>query len=221
MKTTRLVRRASAVHIAAVLGVAAPGAANAVERDAITLIRHSTVPLRGYGTLNLEIWTDGTNVQVIGLDRLGQIVLAREGILRGEPMLEETGALAGIVPAQRRVVRGGRTVEQLRCTTVECARSMAARAESIVRASQMGAAEGPDETTTMATLCPTKADAKHAYAATPAIAALAASEPCKWRPVQAAALGLMPPVGRHTVVLIDNVAHRLRRARWMIRPDTP
>ena len=29
-------------------------------------MRHTTRPLPGYGTLTLEIWNDGTDVQVIG-----------------------------------------------------------------------------------------------------------------------------------------------------------
>ena len=41
------------------------------------------------------------------------------------------------------------------------------------------------------------------------------------RPGAGAQLGPLPPVGRHTLVVIDSVAHRLRRARWMVRPDTP
>ena len=220
MKTTRLVRTTCAILLAAVLGVTAPGAAQAVEPDAITLIRHATLPLRGYGALDLELWTDGTNVQVIGLDPLGHIVLAREGTLRAEPEPAPARALAGILPAERRVVDARRTVERLRCTTRECARSMAARAESIVRAAEMGAAEGPGETTTMVSVCPATAGAVTlADAPTPAIAALAATAPCKWRPV--AELGRLPPIGHQTLVLIDSVAYRLRRARWMVRPDTP
>ena len=74
---TQAIRRVSAITIAAALALLALIPAAAAEEVAV--MRHTTRPLPGYGTLALEVWTDGTDVQVIGLDRKGRIVLAREG----------------------------------------------------------------------------------------------------------------------------------------------
>ena len=54
---------------------------------------------------------------------------------------------------------------------------------------------------------------------TDALAALAAEQPCKWRPVALEDLAPMPGVGRRTLVQIGTTVHELRQARWGIRPD--
>ena len=66
MKVNETVRLAGAITIAITLGLLAliPAAAAAQE---VAVMRHTTQPLPGYGTLALEIWNDGTDVQVIGL----------------------------------------------------------------------------------------------------------------------------------------------------------
>ena len=99
MKTSDTIRCASAIVVAAALGAGALTAAKAA--DIVQVMRHSTPTLPGYGTLMLEIWTDGTAVQVIGLDGEGQIVLAREGTLTEEATLEGTGAIEGRLPADQ------------------------------------------------------------------------------------------------------------------------
>ena len=82
MNPSQTIRCASAIVVAAALGAGALTAAKAA--DIVQVMRHSTPVLPGYGTLMLEVWTDGTAVQVIGLDGEGQIVLAREGTLTDE-----------------------------------------------------------------------------------------------------------------------------------------
>ena len=218
MKTSQTIRYASTIVIAAAVAIGAVTAAKAA--DIVQVMRHSTPVLPGYGTLMLEVWTDGTAVQVIGLDGEGQIVLAREGTLTEEATLEGTGAIEGRLPAdQLDWVRETELAYQ-RCTTPDCARAIATRAESIVRASQMGVAQGADEGTIMAKLCPApQADEAHAHAPTDALAALAAKQPCKWRPVALEDLAPMPGVGRRTLVQIGTTVHELRQARWGIRPD--
>ena len=99
-------------------------------------------PEPGYGTLSLEIWNDGTDVQVIGLDAEGRIVLAREGRMSSEPTLEGTGGIEGILPAEQLSFDSDGTLKHERCATPSCARRIATMAESIVRASTMGAVEG-------------------------------------------------------------------------------
>ena len=172
------------------------------------------------GRLMLETWTDGVSVQVIGLDGEGQIVLAREGTLTDEATLEGTGAIEGRLPAgQLEWVRGTELAYE-RCATPDCARAIATRAESIVRAWQMGVAEGADKGSIMAKLCPApQAEEAHAHTPTDALAALAAEQPCKWRPVALEDLAPMPGVGRRTLVQIGTTVHELRQARWLITPD--
>ena len=84
----------------------------------------------------------------------------------------------------------------------------------------MGVAEGADEGTMMANLCPAReADEAHAHMPTDALAALAAKSPCKWRPVALEDLAPIPGVGRRTLVQIGTTVYELRQARWGIRPD--
>ena len=167
------------------------------------------------------MWNDGTDVQVIGLNAEGRIVLAREGRMSSEPTLEGTGAIEGTLPAEQLSFDSHGTLEHERCATPSCARGIATVAESIVRASTMGAVEGAGEHTVMANLYPsTGAEGAPVPAPSEAIAALAANTPCKWRPVPIEALAPMPGVGRQTHVRIGATVHQLRQAPWAIRPDT-
>ena len=94
-------------------------------------------------------------------------------------------------------------------------------AESIVRASTMGAVEGADESTTMANLCPTTgADHAQAQAPSEAVAALAANALCKWRPIPIEDLAAMGDMGHQTLVRIGETLHQLRQAPWSIRAQT-
>ena len=143
MKTTQTIRALTAITIAIGLGLLALIPADAAAQE-VTVMRHTTQPLPGYGTLSLEIWNDGTDVQVIGLDGEGRIVLAREGTMSSEPAFEETGAIEGILPAEQLSFDSDGTLEHERCETPSCARGIATMAESIVRASTMGPVEGAD-----------------------------------------------------------------------------
>ena len=143
MKMTESIRRVSAITIAAALGMLTLIPADAASEE-VAVMRHTTKPLPGYGTLTLEIWNDGTDVQVIGLDAEGRIVLAREGTMSSEPTFEETGAIEGILPAEQLSFDSDGTLEHERCETPSCARGIATMAESIVRASTMGPVEGAD-----------------------------------------------------------------------------
>ena len=101
-------------------------------------------------------------------------------------------------------VRGTELAYQ-RCADAGCARAIATKAEAIVRASQMGVAEGADEGTIMAKLCPApQADEAHAHMPNDALAALAAKSPCKWRPVAREDLAPIPGVGQRTLVQIGD-----------------
>ena len=84
------------------------------------------------------MWNDGTDVQVIGLNAEGRIVLAREGRMSSEPTLEGTGAIEGTLPAEQLTFDSHGTLEHEHCATPSCARGIATVAESIVRASTMG-----------------------------------------------------------------------------------
>ena len=88
------------------------------------------------------MWNDGTDVQVIGLNAEGRIVLAREGTMSAEPTLEGTGGIEGILPAEQLSFDSDGTLEHERCATPSCARGIATMAESIVRALTMRAVEG-------------------------------------------------------------------------------
>ena len=179
MKMTESIRRVSAITIAAALGMLTLIPADAASEE-VAVMRHTTKPLPGYGTLTLEVWNDGTDVQVIGLDAEGRIVLAREGTMSAEPTFEGTGAIEGTLPAEQLSFDSDGTLEHERCATPSCARGIATMAESIVRASTMGAVEGADESTTMANLCPsTGAEGAPVPAPSEAIAAHAANTPCK------------------------------------------
>ena len=220
MKITQTIRALTAVTIAIALGLLMLIPAEAAAQE-VTVMRHTTHPLPGYGTLTLEVWNDGTDVQVIGLDAEGRIVLAREGTMSAEPTFEGTGAIEGTLPAEQLSFDSDGTLEHERCATPSCARGMATMAESIVRASTMGPVEGADEHTVMANLCPsTGLDVAAAHAPTEPIAALAANARCKWRPVPIEALAPMPGVGRQTHVRIGATVHQLRQAPWAIRPET-
>ena len=215
MKMTQAIRRVSAITIAAALGVFALIPADA---EGVAMMRHTTRPLPGYGTLTLEIWNDGTDVQVIGLDAGGRIVLAREGRLSSEPTFEGTGAVEGVLPAEQLSADTNGTLEHRRCATATCARGIATIAESIVRASTMGPLEGADEHTVMWNICPTTSlHDVPVHTPTEAIAAIAANTPCKWRPVPIEDLAAMPDMGR--LVRIGETLYELRRAPWAIRPD--
>ena len=143
MKITQTIRALTAITITIGLGLLALIPADAAAQE-VTVMRHTTQPLPGYGTLSLEIWNDGTDVQVIGLDGEGRIVLAREGTMSSEPTFEETGAIEGILPAEQLSFDSDGTLEHERCETPSCARGIATMAESIVRASTMGPVEGAD-----------------------------------------------------------------------------
>ena len=218
MKTVRTIRGAFAVVIAAALCAGAITAANAAET--IQVMRHATPALPGYGVLMLEVWTDGSAVQVIGLDGEGRIVLAREGTVTETPTLEGTGGSQGVLPADELEWIVGAGLAYRPCTKASCAEAIATRAESLVRASEMGATEGAGDDSIMAKLCPAQeADGAGAHAPTEAIAALAVEAPCKWVPVPLEELAPMPGVGRQTLVLIGSTVHQLRQARWAIWPD--
>ena len=220
MKMTESIRRVSAITIAAALGMLTLIPADAASEE-VAVMRHTTKPLPGYGTLSLEIWHDGTDVQVIGLDAEDRIVLAREGTMSEEPTLEGTGGIEGILPAEQLTFDSDGTLEHERCETPSCARGIATMAESIVRASTMGAVEGADESTTMANLCPTTgADDAQAQAPSEAFAALAANALCKWRPVPIEDLAAMGDMRHQTQVRIGETVHQLRQAPWSIRPET-
>ena len=151
---------------------------------------------------------------MIGLDGEGRIVLARAGTMSTEPTLEGTGAIEGILPAEQLSFDSDGTLEHERCATPSCARGIATMAEAIVRASTMGRAEGADEHTLMAKLCPTTGtgDAH-------ALAALAANTPCKWRPVPIEDLAPRPGVRRQTHVRIGETVYQLRVSPWGIQPE--
>ena len=91
MKISHAIRTPTAITAAFALALLAPVAwtllalipADATAQE-VAVIRHTTKPLPGYGTLTLEIWNDGTEVQVIELDAEGRIVLAREGTMSAE-----------------------------------------------------------------------------------------------------------------------------------------
>ena len=100
MKITQTIRTLSAITIAVGLGLLALIPADAAAQE-VTVMRHTTQPLPGYGTLRLEIWNDGTDVQVIGLDGGGRIGLAREGTMSAEPTFEGIGAIEGTLPAEQ------------------------------------------------------------------------------------------------------------------------
>ena len=220
MKMTESIRRVSAITIAAALGMLTLIPADAASEE-VAVMRHTTKPLPGYGTLTLEVWNDGTDVQVIGLDAEGRIVLAREGTMSAEPTFEGTGAIEGTLPAEQLSFASDGKLKHERCATPSCARGIATMAESIVRASTMGPVEGADEHTVMANLCPsTGLDEAAAHAPTEPIAALAANARCKWRPVPIEALAPMPGVGRQTHVRIGATVHQLRQAPWAVRPET-
>ena len=218
MKSTQAIRGFSAITIAVAFALLALTPADGTAEE-VAVMRHTTQPLPGYGTLTLEIWNDGTDVQVIGLDAEGRIMLAREGTMSTEPTFEGTGAIEGMLPAEQLSVDTHGTVEHERCAAASCARGIATAAEAIVRASTMGPAEGVSERTIMAKLCPTTGlDDAHAHAPTEAIAAIAANTPCKWQPVPIEDLAPMPGVGRQTQVRIGATLYQLRQARWAIRP---
>ena len=220
MKITQTIRALTAVTIAIALGLLMLIPAEAAAQE-VTVMRHTTQPLAGYGTLSLEIWNDGTDVQVIGLEGEGRIVLAREGTMSSEPTLEGTGGIEGILPAEQLSFDSDGTLEHERCATPSCARRIATMAESIVRASTMGAVEGADERTVMANLCPSPSlDEPAALAPTEPIAALAANTPCKWQPVPINDLAAVPDGEHQTQVRIGATVHQLRQAPWAIRPET-
>ena len=220
MQITQTIRALTAITIAIALGLLVLIPADAAAQE-VTVMRHTTQTLPGYGTLSLEIWNDGTDVQVIGLDAEDRIVLAREGTMSAERTFEGTGAIEGTLPAEQLSFDSDGTLEHERCATPSCARGMATMAESIVRASTMGPVEGADEHTVMANLCPsTGADDAPVPAPSEAIAALAANTPCKWRPVPIEALAPMPGVGRQTLVRIGATLYELRQAPRAIRPET-
>ena len=224
MKITKTIRTLSAITIAVALGLLALTPADAAAQE-VTVMRHTTKPLPGYGTLSLEIWNDGADVQVIGLDAEGRIVLAREGTMSSEPTFEGTGAIEGMLPAGQLSFDSDGTVEHERCETPSCARGIATMAESIVRASTMvpvdGASEHTSGHTVMAKLCPsTGADDAQARGPSEAITAIAANTPCKWRPIPIKDLAAMAGMGRQTQVRIGATIFELRQAPWSIRPDT-
>ena len=241
MKMNEAVRLGGAITIAITLGMLMliPADASAEE---VTVMRHTTKPLPGYGTLKLEIWYDGTDVQVIGVDEDGQIVLAREGTMSTKPTLEGTGAIEGILPADHLWSAGDGSIVHVRCETQSCARQIATRAESIVRASTMGAVQRTNEDTVMAKLCPSAAAAAAPEASVEATAGVSAPVPdageesasapnepmralgagtlCKWMALSAenlAAIAYMAPQGE---VLIGETRYELRQAPWGVRPDS-
>ena len=91
-------------------------------------------------------------------------------------------------------------------------------AESIVRASTMGAIEGIDEGTIMANLCPnTGADDAQTQPPSEAIASLATNTPCKWRPVPVEDLAAMTYMAPERQIRIGATLYDLREAPWAIR----
>ena len=102
--------------------------------------------------------------------------------MSSEPTLEGTGAIEGTLAAEQLTFDSHGALEHERCATPSCARGIATVAESIVRASTMGAVEGAGEHTVMANLYPsTGAEGAPVPAPSEAIAALAANTPCKWQ----------------------------------------
>ena len=223
MKVNETVRRAGAITIATTLGLLALMPADPAAQE-VTVMRHASEASPSYGRLMLEVWNDGTNVQVVGLDTQGRIVLAREGTMNTEPTLEGTGAVEGMLPAKRFSFDSHGTIEHERCTTPSCAQAIATMAESIVRAATMGPVEGASEHvsghTVMARLCPsTGADDANAPEPNASIAALAANTPCRWQPIRVEELAAMPYWGPEGQVQIGGARYDLREAQWATRPD--
>ena len=220
MKISHTIRTLSAFTITIALGLLVLIPADAAAEE-VTVMRHTTKPLAGYGTLSLEIWNDGTDVQVIGLDAEGRIVLARKGTMSAEPTLEGTGGIEGILPADQLSFDSHGTIEHERCETPSCARRIATLAESIVRASTIGAIEGANEHTVMANLCPsTGANDAHAPAPTEAIAALGAGTLSKWMALSAEDLSAIAYRAPERDVLTGATLYELRQAPWAIRSET-
>ena len=220
MKIRQMIHTLSASTIAVALGLLALIPADAAAQE-VTVMRHTTQPLPGYGALTLEIWNDGAAVQVIGLDAEGRIVLAREGIVSREPTLEGTGGIEGILPAEQLSFDSHGTLEHERCETPNCARGIATTAESIVRASTIGAVEGANEHTVMANVCPsTGANDAQAPAPSEAIAALGAGTLCKWMALSSEDLSAIAYMAPERDVLISATLYELRQAPWGIQTDT-
>ena len=197
MKTPRDAGRLVVILVAAVVGSGAPDpGATAGGTDAITLLRDTPPPLPALGALVLEVRTD---VQVIGLDNQGRIVLAREGTMRSALTLEGVGAIEGGLPAEPLVFdrQGWRARRRY-------ARAIAARAASIVRFSTMGAARGPSESTIMARLCPAPSATARRGRAMCGVRCSAKRSRHRWTVIERHERGQVPPSPPRS-------AHRNRR----------
>ena len=162
METTQGIRRAGAIIIAAALSLPALIAAHAGANEgrAVTVMRHASEASPAYGRLRLDVWNDGTNVQLIGLDTEGRIVLAREGTMIEELEFTDIDGIEAMLPAEEFAFDTDGTRVQHRCATRSCALRIAQKAETVVRASMMGPVEGArehDAQTVMATMCPSGA----------------------------------------------------------------
>ena len=127
MNPNQTIRCASTIVIAAALGAGALTAAKAA--DVVQVMGDSTPALPGYGTLMLEIWTDGVGVQGTIMAKLcpapqadeahahaptdAIAALAGENPCKWRPVaLEDLAAMPGV--GRRTLVQIGTTVYELR-----------------------------------------------------------------------------------------------------------
>ena len=228
METTQGIRRAGAIIIAAALSLPALIAAHAGANEdrAVTVMRHASEASPAYGRLRLDVWNDGTNVQLIGLDTEGRIVLAREGTMIEELEFTDIDGIEAMLPAEEFAFDTDGTRVQHRCATRSCALRIAQKAEAVVRASMMGPVEGArehDAQTVMATMCPSGADnSADAPAPSPALAALGAKAPCKWAAVPTEDLTPTVGIGQSARAVADGKLYGLRQAPWaLFHPSGP
>ena len=212
-------RTLAALATVAVLGfVLLPAGAGNAD---ITVLRHTTQPLPSYGALTIEVWTNGTEIQIVGLDTAGKIMLVREGALTRVPSLEGTGALDATLPAQELSITPGGRRESTVCETKQCAQRIARKAESIARAARLEALVTPAGNTTMTSLCPALDTARDSarWAGTDRTSThtQAPATLCRWVPMSGEDRAALDAAGGQGRVQIGETVFMMRHATWSAR----
>ena len=191
------------------------------ETRGVIVHEHRTQPVPGSGPLTVQVWHDGTRIQVVALDERGAMLVLRSGSI-GDGVSVHQAPMQGVLPARTRTVGADGTVTVEECGRTDCAQAVALRASAL--AAKANFRETPVERAARKTqrtavrMCPIDAGSGATITITTNAvwAWVGTYTPCKWRVVPAGALADWPVAERSVRVRIGDTVFQMDRAE--LRP---
>ena len=189
------------------------------ETQGVIVHEHRTQPVPGSGPLTVQVWQDGTGIQVVALDERGAMLVLRSGST-GDGVSLHPAPMQGVLPARTRTIGADGTVTVEECARTDCAQAVALRASAL--AAKANFRETPVERVarktqrTVVRMCPIDAGDGVTIATNAAWARAGADTPCKWRILPAGALADWPVAERSARMRVDDTVFQVDRA--VLRP---